>query len=138
MVLCSKWREAFAMASSIGRGKWRRKSTLAAVSHPARGLATAERLKAVGVAFPGPTTKRASDMYRFTFVLAANFLLAVPASHAADQATCADQFKAADLNNDGVLSASEIGNAKDKLPAAVVGKNTVNRIDFMAACTNPI
>jgi len=76
-------------------------------------------------------------MYRFTFVLAASFLLAVPASHA-DQAICADQFKSADLNNDGTLSGSEIGNAKDKLPAAVVGRNSVNRIDFMAACKNPL
>ena len=77
-------------------------------------------------------------MYRFTFVLAASFLLAVPASHAADQAICADQFKSADLNNDGTLSGSEIGNAKDKLPAAVVGRNSVNRVDFMAACKNPL
>jgi hypothetical protein len=37
-----------------------------------------------------------------------------------------------------VLSGSDIGNAKHKLPAAVAGKNSVNRIDFMAACTNPI
>ena len=88
--------------------------------------------------FQDQPSKGLADMYRFTFVLAASFLLAVPASHAADQATCADQFKAADLNNDGMLSGSEIGNAKDKLPAAVVGRNRVNRIDFMAACTNPI
>jgi hypothetical protein len=72
-----------------------------------------------------------------TNVFLAAFLVAT-ASHAADQATCADQFKAADLNNDGMLSSTEIGNAKNKLPASIASKDRVSRTDFMAACTNGI
>jgi len=76
-------------------------------------------------------------MLRANVCLALVLIAASPA-YAADQATCADQFKAADLNNDGMLSSSEIGNAKDKVPAAIAGKDRVNRTDFMAACTNGI
>ncbi|HEU4379731.1 MAG TPA: hypothetical protein VFR73_14265 [Hyphomicrobiaceae bacterium] len=49
-------------------------------------------------------------------------LMAASPAYAADQATRADQFAAADLNNDGVLSSSEIGNAKDKISAAIAVK----------------
>jgi hypothetical protein len=45
---------------------------------------------------------------------------------------------AADLNNDGVLSSSEIGNAKDKVPAGIAGRDRVTRTNFMAGCTNSI
>jgi hypothetical protein len=51
-----------------------------------------------------------------------------------DERQCADQFKAADLNNDAVLSGSEIGNFKQKLPASLSGKDRVTRAEFMAAC----
>jgi hypothetical protein len=57
-------------------------------------------------------------------------------SHNADSAQeCAGQFKAADLNNDGSLSKSEIGNAKSKLPAGLASQNAVSRNQFMAACS---
>ena len=71
-------------------------------------------------------------------VCLAVLLMAASPSYAADQSTCADQFKAADLNNDGMLSSSEIGNAKRKVPAGIAGKDRVSRTDFMAACTNSI
>jgi len=48
--------------------------------------------------------------------------MAASPAYAADQATRGDQFAAADLNNDGVLSSSEIGNAKDKISAAIAVK----------------
>jgi len=47
-------------------------------------------------------------------------LMAASPAYAADQATRGDQFAAADLNNDGVLSSSEI--AKDKISAAIAVK----------------
>ena len=53
---------------------------------------------------------------------------------ATDEKQCADQFKAADINNDGVLSSTEIGNAKGKLPASLEGKDKVSRTDFLAVC----
>jgi EF hand len=51
-----------------------------------------------------------------------------------DEKQCADQFRAADLDNDGVLSASEIGNFKQNLPASVANKDKVTRTEFMAVC----
>jgi hypothetical protein len=75
------------------------------------------------------------------FVLAVS-VFAIPTSAqntqpvAADQKQCADQFKAADLNNDGVLSRSEIGNAKQSLPASLANKDRVTRAEFMAVCAN--
>ena len=53
---------------------------------------------------------------------------------AADQKQCADQFKAADINNDGVLSSTEIGNAKQTLPASLTAKKRVTRKEFMSVC----
>jgi hypothetical protein len=35
---------------------------------------------------------------------------------AADQKQCANQFKAADLNNDGVIVRSEMGSAPNMIP----------------------
>lgn len=55
-------------------------------------------------------------------------------SIAADQKRCTDQFKAADLDNDGVLSRTEIGNAKQLLPASLAKKDRVTRAEFMTAC----
>jgi hypothetical protein len=54
---------------------------------------------------------------------------------AADQQRCADQFKAADIDNNGVLSRTEIGNAKQTLPASVADKNQVTRAEFMTLCS---
>jgi hypothetical protein len=76
-------------------------------------------------------------MRRANLCLAVLLVTASPAL-AADQANCADQFKAADLNNDGLLRSSEIGNAKNKVPAGIAGRDRVSRTDFMAACTNGI
>jgi hypothetical protein len=54
---------------------------------------------------------------------------------AADQKQCTDQFKAADINNDGVLDRTEIGNAKQTLPASLSNKDRVTRTEFMAVCS---
>jgi hypothetical protein len=54
---------------------------------------------------------------------------------AADQKQCADRFKTADLNNDGVLSRTEIGNAKQTLPGSLANKDRVTRTEFMAICS---
>jgi len=53
---------------------------------------------------------------------------------AADQRPCGERFKAADLNNDGVLTGNEIGNAKLNLPSSLAGKSRITRDGFMAAC----
>lgn len=74
-------------------------------------------------------------------LLAAGALFALPATAqetrrvAADQKQCADQFKAADLDNDGVLSRTEIGNAKQTLPSSLANKDRVTRKQFMAVCS---
>jgi hypothetical protein len=51
-----------------------------------------------------------------------------------DEKQCAEQFNAADLDNDGVLSASEIGSFKQNLPASLANKDKVTRAEFMAVC----
>jgi hypothetical protein len=51
-----------------------------------------------------------------------------------DEKQCADQFKAADLDNNAVLSRSEIGSFKQNLPASLVNKEQVTRAEFMAVC----
>ena len=52
----------------------------------------------------------------------------------ADEKQCADQFKAADLNNDGVLDRTELGNAKQTLPSSLANKGRVTRQQFMVVC----
>jgi hypothetical protein len=79
-------------------------------------------------------------MLKSALFLMTTTLLALPAiaqtrQPAADQKQCADTFKAADLNNDGVLSSSEIGNAKQTVPASVANKDRVTQTEFMAACS---
>jgi hypothetical protein len=54
---------------------------------------------------------------------------------AAEQKQCEDQFKAADINNDGELSSTEIGNAKPALPTTLASKSRVMRAEFLAACS---
>jgi hypothetical protein len=90
----------------------------------------------------GSAEPRDSTMLKTTiFPLLAATLLAFPAIAqstkpvAADQKQCADQFKAADLNNDGVLDRTEIGNAKQGLPASLANKDRVPRTEFMAVCS---
>jgi hypothetical protein len=77
-------------------------------------------------------------MHRTSCLLLAATLLALPANAQTaaptDEKQCADQFKAADINNDGVLSSSEIGNAQHNLPASIASKDSVTRSDFMAVC----
>ena len=79
-------------------------------------------------------------MLKMTYLVLAATLLASPAAAqdakrvAADQKQCADQFKAADLNNDGVLTRVEIGNAKQVLPASLANKDRITRQEFMATC----
>ena len=51
-----------------------------------------------------------------------------------DENQCTEQFTAADLDNDGVLRASEIGSFKQKLPASLANKDKVTRAEFMAVC----
>jgi hypothetical protein len=57
-----------------------------------------------------------------------------PNRAATDQKQCEDQFKAADIDNSGELSATEIGNAKPALPASLSNKQKVTRTEFMAVC----
>jgi hypothetical protein len=54
---------------------------------------------------------------------------------AADQKQCADRFKAADLNNDGVIVRSEMGSAPNMIPASVSNKSRITRKEYIAACT---
>ena len=77
-------------------------------------------------------------MIRAVSCLAIALLVSTPGAFAAEAATCAEQFRAADLNNDGVLSRTEIGNAKGGVPAAISKRDQITRTDFMAACTNSI
>jgi hypothetical protein len=79
-------------------------------------------------------------MLKIALFLITATLFALPADAqtrqpAADQKQCADKFKAADLNNDGVLSSSEMGNAKQTVPAAVANKDRLTQTEFMAACS---
>jgi hypothetical protein len=72
-----------------------------------------------------------STMLKMTYLLLAAAIVALPAvaqdakRTAADQKQCADQFKAADLNNDGVLSRTEIGNAKQRLPSSIATRDRI-------------
>jgi Ca2+-binding EF-hand superfamily protein len=54
---------------------------------------------------------------------------------AADQQQGDDQFRAADLNNDGVLDRTKIGSAKQTLPVSLSNKDRVTRTEFMAVCS---
>ncbi len=77
-------------------------------------------------------------MIRAVSCLAIALLVSTPGAFAADAATCGEQFRAADLNNDGVLSRSEIGDAKSKLPSGISEREYITRTDFMAVCTNSV
>jgi hypothetical protein len=62
-------------------------------------------------------------------------LAAAQGALAADQKQCADQFKAADLNNDGVIVRSEMGSSPSMMPASLNNKARIRRKEYMAACT---
>jgi len=51
-----------------------------------------------------------------------------------DEKQCADQFEAADLNKDGMLSKNEVGNFKQSLPTSLADKNEMTRVEFIAVC----
>jgi hypothetical protein len=53
---------------------------------------------------------------------------------ATDKKQCEDQFKAVDIDNNGELSSTEIGNAKPALPASLTNKDRVTRSEFMGVC----
>jgi len=74
-------------------------------------------------------------MPKIVSILLPAVLLFVPPAQAADQKQCADQFKAADLDNDGVLNRTEIGNARQSLPSSLANKERVTRKEFMAVCS---
>jgi len=70
------------------------------------------------------------------FLAAATASFPLPAQNATpiDEEQCRDEFNAADLDNDGVLTASEIGSFKQNLPASLANKDKVTRAEFMAVC----
>jgi hypothetical protein len=70
------------------------------------------------------------------FLVVATVSFPLPAQNATpiDEKQCWEQFKAADLDNDGVLRASEIGSFKENLPASLANKDKVTRAEFMAVC----
>jgi len=70
------------------------------------------------------------------FLVAVTTSLPLQAQNATaiDEKQCTAQFTAANLDNDGVLRASEIGSFKQKLLASLANKDKVTRADFMAVC----
>jgi hypothetical protein len=66
-------------------------------------------------------------------VVIAALLAAIPALAQQNSSECADRFKATDLNNDGVITHTEIANAR-QLPPALAKESLVSRNEFMAAC----
>lgn len=86
---------------------------------PSTTVGTARRRARAG-------STKASTMSKRIYILLTASLFAFPAvaqtrmPAPAAQKQCADQFKAADLDNDGVLSGVEIGSAS-QLPRAVAG-----------------
>jgi hypothetical protein len=54
---------------------------------------------------------------------------------AASKNQCLDRFAAADLNNDGVLSDDEIGNAGFAMPSSLANRTTIPRNEFLSACS---
>ena len=77
-------------------------------------------------------------MLRTRYLVVAITMIALPAAAQSgkpmNQNQCEDQFKAADINNHGLLSSTEIGNAKRSLPTSIANKDRVSKADFMAIC----
>ena len=76
-------------------------------------------------------------MSKTTLLLASLVLgsFAAQGALAADQKRCAEQFRAADLNNDGMIVSSEMGSAPNMIPASQNNKSRISRKEYMAACT---
>ena len=74
-------------------------------------------------------------MQRTSLAIAATLLmvLSVLAQEGTSESECAARFKAADLNNDSVLTVTEIPNAK-QLPATLAKESLISRNQYMAAC----
>jgi hypothetical protein len=68
-------------------------------------------------------------------LLAAIAGLALPAVAQQAGTGCEDRFKAADLNNDGVLTGSEIGNAMASMPRALASKSRITRAEYVSECS---
>jgi hypothetical protein len=69
-------------------------------------------------------------------LVAATVSFPLPAQNATpiDEKQCWEQFRDADLDNDGVLRASKIGSFKENLSASLANKDKVARAEFMAVC----
>ena len=71
---------------------------------------------------------------QFLVAATASFPLLAQNATPIDEKQCREQFTAADLDKDGVLTASEIGSFKQSLPASLANKDKVTRAEFMAVC----
>ena len=115
---------------------------------PAQGIQGNEQLPGpFALSQPGGTQRHAIDqgvpMSRiptsrivplFLVAVVASFPLLAQNATPIDEKQCREQFRAADLDNDGVLTASEIGSFKQSLPASLANKDKVTRVEFMAVC----
>ena len=57
-----------------------------------------------------------------------------PAGQETNRADCLKNFRAADANSDGTLSAAEIENAKDVIPTQLALSGPISESEFMTAC----
>ena len=79
-------------------------------------------------------------MQKRSLAIAALVLAAIPAlsqdvkAPAVSESECANKFKAADINNDGFLTVTEIPKAQQMPPALAKNLSLVGRQEFMAAC----
>jgi hypothetical protein len=74
------------------------------------------------------------EISSLTAALAFALPIAARGAVALNQKKCADQFKTADLNNDGVIDRSEMGNAQTTIPQSLTNKSRISRKDYMSAC----
>ena len=57
-----------------------------------------------------------------------------PAGQETSLADCQANWNRADVNGDGMLSRSEISEAKPLIPTTLGGTNAISKTDFMSAC----
>jgi hypothetical protein len=76
-----------------------------------------------------------------TAILTAVLLTAIPAfaqqNSTAVETECAEKLKATDLNNDGVITHTEIAKAQ-QLPPTLAKESLISRNAFMAACAQMV